>query len=361
MEATHPWSQTPRRVATTSTGCGRSPLDLLILYHVTISFQPWAALIFFPGNEETLAGLWIPMALVNVWRIPILFLISGMGVRFAMERRTWPALLKDRTLRILLPFVFGYFFVTPVGNFFAIRFFYGTNRYYPSNAHLWFLANIFIYFLLLLPLFYWFKRHPDNRFLRVVNHAWRRPGGLFLAVLPFLAEAWLVNPQQYAAYSETLHGYLLGSVCFFMGFVFIATGDAFWPAVARVRWPALGVAFALFLVRLAGYELEGPAWMVAVESTCWMLGLLGLGAHSLNRPSALLRYLSAAVYPVYIVHLPVQFALAYYLLPLPLPALPKYVLLLGGTFGVSFLLYELVLRRLRWLRPLFGMKLKTGG
>jgi hypothetical protein len=32
-------------------------------------------------------------------------------------------------------------------------------------------------------------------------------------------------------------------------------------------------------------------------------------------------------------------------------------LLLAGTFGVSLLLYEYALRRLKWLRPLFGMKL----
>jgi peptidoglycan/LPS O-acetylase OafA/YrhL len=59
---------------------------------------------------------------------------------------------------------------------------------------------------------------------------------------------------------------------------------------------------------------------------------------------------------VYIVHLPVQFTTAYFLLPLPLPAYLKLILLLVGTFGVSVLLYEYVLRRLKWIRPLFGMK-----
>ena len=78
-------------------------LALLIIYHTTISFQPWAVYIGFPQNEDTLEVLWIGMAMLNVWRIPILFLISGMGVRFAMERRDWKALLKDRTIRILVP------------------------------------------------------------------------------------------------------------------------------------------------------------------------------------------------------------------------------------------------------------------
>jgi hypothetical protein len=60
---------------------------------------------------------------------------------------------------------------------------------------------------------------------------------------------------------------------------------------------------------------------------------------------------------VYIVHLPIQFAICYFLLPLSLPAWWKLALLLVGTFGMSLLLYERVLRRLKWIRPLFGMKL----
>jgi len=90
-----------------------------------------------------------------------------------------------------------------------------------------------------------------------------------------------------------------------------------------------------------------------------MLAILGLGAVYLNRKSSLLRYLSAAVYPVYILHLPVQFALAYIILPLEMPAEAKLVLLLAGTFGICFVLYE-VIRRIKWIRPLFGIKFNRG-
>ena len=78
-------------------------MALLIVYHVVLCFQPWAALTGFPQNNPTLEGVWPFMAMINIWRIPILFLVSGMGVRFAMERRDWKQLLKDRTLRILIP------------------------------------------------------------------------------------------------------------------------------------------------------------------------------------------------------------------------------------------------------------------
>ena len=143
-----------------------------------------------------------------------------------------------------------------------------------------------------------------------------------------------------------------------MGFIFIATQDVFWPAVVRMRWMALAVASSLYLVRLLVFELqEDLQWLTALESMSWMLAILGFGSLYLNKPSRSLAYFSKAVYPVYIVHLPVQFTIAYFLLPLALPAYVELALLLAGTFGVSLLLYEFALRRLKWIRPLFGMKL----
>jgi len=62
-------------------------LELLIVYHAVLSFQPWAQYIFFIQNKPSLGGLWILMGPINLWRIPLLFMVSGMGVRFAMERR----------------------------------------------------------------------------------------------------------------------------------------------------------------------------------------------------------------------------------------------------------------------------------
>jgi len=96
---------------------------LLIFYHVVISFQPWGNLFAFPQNGESLEALWILMSLINVWRIPIVFMISGMGIRFAMKHRKWKALLKDRTVRILVPYVFGFSVVSPLNLYFASLFY----------------------------------------------------------------------------------------------------------------------------------------------------------------------------------------------------------------------------------------------
>jgi glucan biosynthesis protein C len=90
-----------------------------------------------------------------------------------------------------------------------------------------------------------------------------------------------------------------------------------------------------------------------------MLGILGLAAVHLNRPSKALAYLSKSVFPVYIVHFPIQYAISYYLMPVAISAMAKLGILLIGTFVGCFLIYEIV-RRIKWIRPLFGMKLERG-
>ncbi|SVC15058.1 uncharacterized protein METZ01_LOCUS267912, partial [marine metagenome] len=41
-------------------------LGLLIVYHVVVSFQPWAHYIFFIQNKQSLEWLWIFMGMINV-------------------------------------------------------------------------------------------------------------------------------------------------------------------------------------------------------------------------------------------------------------------------------------------------------
>jgi glucan biosynthesis protein C len=333
-------------------------LGLLILYHAVLGFMPDAKDIYFIGNEQTLEGLWVLMGMINVWRIPIVFMVSGMGVYFAMEHRAWKALLQDRTLRILVPLIFGSFFIAPISFYFAMKYYGMEVSYWANPAHLWFLANIYLYVILLLPLLSYLKSRPENGIVRFLTRAFRHPAGLYLLAVPIVVEALLVQPENYTVYYMNLHGFLLGMACFLTGFLFVSLKEVSWQAVQRVRTVALALAFLLYLVRLLLFKLEGPNALIAFESMSWMLAIFGYASVYLNKPSAKLNYLSKAVYPVYIVHLPMQFFFSYYIMTLALPALVKLVVLLSATYGASFLLYELAIKRIKWIRPLFGMKLR---
>ena len=86
---------------------------LLLVYHVAIAFQPWGLMIGFIVNTEPWVTLWIPMTMLNIWRIPILFFIAGIGVFYSFQNRNWHQLLKERALRIGIPFAIGFVFIAP--------------------------------------------------------------------------------------------------------------------------------------------------------------------------------------------------------------------------------------------------------
>lgn len=358
MEATPPVSTPPLPRRHDVDWLRTLALGLLIIFHILLSFQSWAVTAGVPQNDELLEE-WVPfISMLAVWRIPLLFMISGMGVRFAMERRDWKELLKERATRILLPFLFGTY---ALGTFFvwAMPYFGWSSEFIPTFGHLWFLLNIFLYVVWLIGILIYLKDNPNNPLLRFFSKIIQWPLGLFLFALPLMLEAWLVDPEYFSVYVDNVHGWLLGLICFFLGFVFISVQDVFWPAVERIRWPAFVAALSVYLVRLLVLGLqEELAWLTGFESMSWMLAAIGFGARYLNEPSRALAYLSKAVYPVYIVHMPVQFVFAYVLLPTGLSAYSKLGLLTAGTFGLSLFLYEFVLSRVKWVRPLFGIKLK---
>ncbi len=334
-------------------------IGLLLIYHTAIGFQPWGMMIGFITNEESWDVLWIPMAMLNVWRVPLLFFVSGMGVFFAMRHRGWKELLKERAVRIFLPFVFGTMAVFPISSWLWQRYYGFPETYGPHPGHLWFLGNIFAYVLLLTPLFFYLKRQGAERFRTWLRKLLSTPLGLVLVVLCFIAEYLIIRPWPYELYVLTWHGFFLGMLAFFFGYCFVLAGDTFWPMIIRWRWLFACVALVLFAIRIVHFQMNVPGYLLVTESQCWILSVMAFGSKYLNKPSAILRYLSEAAYPVYIVHMIILYLGASILLPMEINAPLKFVLMVLFTFGGCFGIYEFFIKRVNIVRVLFGMKPKA--
>ncbi|KPK82639.1 MAG: acyltransferase [Bacteroides sp. SM23_62_1] len=332
-------------------------IGLLIIYHIGIGFQPWGIFIGFIQNEESLDSLWAPMSMVNIWRIPLLFFVSGMGVSFAIRKRDWKQLLLERTRRIFLPFLFGIFFIVPIHLFLWQKYYGQDIRYSPDPSHLWFLANIFIYVILLSPLFFYLRRNENGIVNRWLKKMFEHPFGLLLIVVPFILEAVLVKPETYQMYAMTLHGFLLGLLAFFFGFTCIKSGNAFWQTTLQYRWFLLTVAVALFLIRAIVFDLSAPNYLMAIESNMWIFTVFGFGYKYLNHPGKILSYLSQGAYPIYIIHMIFLYLASFLIFPMKIPAILKFILVVVFTITGSFAFYDLVIKRAVFLRPLFGLKI----
>ena len=336
-------------------------IGLLLLYHVAIGFQSWGVMIGFIANPKPWASLWIPMTMLNVWRIPLLFFVSGMGVYFSLQNRNWKKLLRERASRILIPLVFGIVVIVPISIlilhlYYNIEFSYKILPYNPG--HLWFLGNIFVYVVFWSPVFFFLKKNEDGALARAIKKVFSHPLGLLTVFTAFVIEVLLVQPNPYELYAVTWHGFFLGLLAFFFGFCFVLSGAGFWKMIVRWRWFLLFAAIAFYGYRLTQPQMRVPGYLLAIESNLWIFSVLAFASRYLNQPSKTLTYLSQAAYPVYILHMIFLYSASWLIFPLDIPVPFQFILVLVVTAGGCLITYEFVVRRVNFIRPLFGLRRK---
>ncbi|NAS12454.1 acyltransferase family protein [Poritiphilus flavus] len=355
---------------------------LLILYHVGMFFVPWGWHI---KNNDIYGWLRYPMLFLNQWRLPILFVISGMGTYYALNKRSGKQFALERFVRLYIPLAVGMLLIVPPQVYFERlangQFQGGYLDFWPSRAfigiyaegnfswhHLWFLPYLFLFSLILIPAFLKLRNNPDNGLLRWIRRQMNKPFGLFWLIIPlYLAEAFLEPffPVTHALVGDwfTLVFYVF---LFFYGFLLMASRNNFWEIAAQRRRLFLKcgiVGFTVWLATILTFEDSTvrhftEAFLKVFNLWSWILAIFGYGARYLNKPSKLLAYCNEAVYPFYILHQTVTISIGYYLMDLNWGFVPKFLVLTLGTFGISWILYEFGIRRWRAIRPLFGLKVR---
>ena len=64
-------------------------------------------------SEALLTELRWPMSIAHRLRMPLLFVIAGAGLWFALRSRSGSEVLRERSLRLLLPALAGIFLIVP--------------------------------------------------------------------------------------------------------------------------------------------------------------------------------------------------------------------------------------------------------
>ncbi len=355
---------------------------LLIFYHTGMFFVEWEWHIKNNVISEAMEG---PMRFVSQWRMPLLFMISGAAVYFALQRRSAGSFAGERVQRILLPLAFGMFVVVPPqiyferltqGNAYSYVGFYPSVfefQPYPEGSfswhHLWYLAYIFVYSLVCLPLFrYWLSEKGRPQLLRFAAF-FAKPGWVFLPALWLLGGDLILReyfPEDTHALLDDWANHFKSLSLFVIGFGLVAQ-QSFIDAVAQQRRVSLGIGLVTATVLYARYWVQWPEDISEAEvilfrclsylnGWSWLLTILGFARTYLNFTSPALRYATEAVYPFYILHQTVIICLAYPMIEWALPVGVKFVVISLGTFGVCWLLYEGLIRRIAFLWPLFGLK-----
>lgn len=365
---------------------------LLILYH-------WA-MLYVAGEDwgwhikSTHLAEWVqaPMLFVNRWRMPLVFLVSGLSVHFLLRHATAGRFVLSRTARLLVPLVAGILLVVPIQPYvqgvmngqvepglpaFLARYFQGQT--WPEGAfdgwehgytwnHLWYLAYLWVYTLALAALLPLLRGGPGGR-LGMAFRALRGGRLLVLPALPFVAATLGLQPH-FEATGDLVNDWYRHAI-YFTAFLYgwwIGTDTGLWAEFARLRRPSLALALAVFAVYFALVELTPDEPGAGVVALIWTLRnvyvwlalctILGWAHALLDRPWPWLGWANEAVYPWYILHQSLTVLIAYWLVPLRWPAGVEAPAVLAGTVAGCWIGFA-VIRRVGWLRPLFGLRYRS--
>ncbi|UII19610.1 acyltransferase family protein [Fulvivirga ligni] len=348
---------------------------LLIFYHVGMFFVPWG---FHIKNNHLYSELVYPMWFLNQWRLPVLFIISGMGTYYALQKRTSKQFAWERIKRLLIPLMFGMLFIIPPQvyieriakqqfdgnylNFWINEAFIGV---YPEGNiswhHLWFLPYLLIFSLVLIPLFSYLKKNPDTKMISILRKLVANPLTIYTLTAPLLITEYLLNP--YFPVNHALVGdyYTIAHyiIIFLYGFLFITVQEQFWATVKRFRIHNLIIGVVCFSTLILIPESAPGAigsLVSVVNAWSWILTVFGFSARYLHVNSGLLKYCNKAVYPFYILHQTVMLILAYFVMDKDWGFISKATLMVMGTFAASWIIYEFIIRRIVFFQPLFGLK-----
>jgi glucan biosynthesis protein C len=334
-------------------------------------------------NAQTTLGATQFVEFMNMWMMPLFFILSGAAVYYSLKSRSAGSFLKERFFRIMIPwFVTGIFVMAPPqvylerlshgqfdGNFlqFIPHYFDGLygfgGNFAWAGMHLWYLMLLSVFSVILLPLFLPRIRTGFSP-LQSIAGKLGKPWVLPLLWVP-VAIAALLSGAVGLGFTEQMGSWdiLSYAMFFILGYILFASPglqeavkkQGGWFLLAAVVFSALHL-FLKFSVRPSFYE-DIDIRLLATWG--WIVGLFWLGGRFLNFTNRFLAHVNEMVLPFYILHQTVIVIVAYFVVQTGLAIPLKYSITAIISFAVIVALYELIVRRVGVLRFLFGMRRKA--
>jgi len=296
---------------------------------------------------------------MHQWRLAALFMISGMGTAFAFKRRSWGKFLIERLQRLLVPMIFGMWTIGFAGGIalgaidldnesvsdIGISLLYhilitSFIFWVPiigkiiALGHLWFLWNLFLYSLLMTPIFHYVQKNADGALARMFKSMFtaRFGIGVFMIIPLLLSSVEILFKPWIAGFLGSGYEWLWFLGFFIFGYSCIIAKSEYYSFLEKNRLKISGITILLTLmfvwIRIqqhnAGIPYIDGGWIEqgiihnqmtlfscfihSFHAWFWCLAVFSWGAHFLNKPSKNLAYMNQGVYPFYIVHMPITFA-----------------------------------------------------
>jgi len=350
----------------------------VFLFHSGRAFHQWD----WHVKDVTSPGFATVLGFMEMWMLPAIFLVSAAAIWYSLGYQKAGRFIWGKVLRLFVPLVFGIFILSPHqvylerfthGQFFG-SFFQWFPHYFEGlygleeggnfafhGMHLWYLMLLFMFSLLLLPLFLLLRSKVGRPIVRGIGSFLKIPGLIYLMGLLLAVPMAYINPEsilgirEFAGWNMVYYIIIL-----FFGYLIFAD-ERIQQAIIKQRFVSLIVAIALYVMLNWGLfiktriNLVGWWFQYTVSSWCFVLTILGFGMKYLTATGRFLHYGTEAVLPFYMLHQPIILLIAFWVVQIQIPILVKYLIIAILSFAGIMLLYEGV-RRVGVLRFFFGMK-----
>ena len=337
-------------------------------------------------NPATYFGMQVWTTFLANWLMPLIFVISGASLYYALGSRGARKFFEDKVKRLFVPLVVGIFTHVILGVYleritnhqftgslfeFIPHYFQGWYGFGGNFAwmglHLWYLLVLFVYSLLFYPLFSWLRAGLGKRPLEVFSGFLALPGAMYLLGLPVAILLVVLNPREFTGMRDFGGWPLIVYVLFFLYGFIIVSHDGLQMRIQQFRWVSLAAGILCISSLLVLWASQGdPAFgssrylqvfgIYGLSSWCWILAFFGFGFRHFTQNKPILAYASEAVLPFYILHQTILLSVGYYVTRWAIPDPVKFFSISLSSFIITMLLYEFLIRRSIFLRFLFGMK-----
>ena len=341
-----------------------------VVFHAALAHSPLMHMIWPPADAGRSVFVDAVAWFLHTFRMPLFFVVAGYFAALLVARRGIGGLFRNRCARVLLPlllflpivlFSMHWLTVEAAGNVMHpspalawIRGYIDEHGALPSApgwAHLWFL-----FYLLLFTVLAWAASALELG--RIGNRIANLHPGWLAALVPLLLAPALASigiPWPAPEFViPALWALAFFGVYFALGYQLFHRVDMLerLRPLSPVLLVAAVAAYALLFWSTDGFVANRPAtlrhFLHALLEACagfWMtLWCLLAARRWLAGRNATMRWLADASYWVYLVHLPLLFAIQYRLLDLQLHWTTKFAIATVTTLALSFASYQLLVR-----------------
>jgi hypothetical protein len=322
--------------------------------------------------------------------MPLLLFISGAGTYMALGKRTPGQFAGERFKRLFVPLAFGMFVVVPPQIFFEhIKEYDGYGDFYktvfnfipyPEGSfswhHLWFVAYLFVFSLIALPLLAYLRSERSLRFRKKMSQILTTPAGILLIPSGFTLITQIILRPYFPDETHDLindWGFFTFYFSFFLFGMLCYSNPDLWKSIgANRKYLLVAAVFVLvpfYITYFHFREILVLPWSLDTVETIFdvisiflswftVITVIAYGQHYLHRPHPWLKHFNEGLYPFYILHQSVIIAIGYYVCQLPWGIFAKFWTVSFLTLASCIGFYFLIIRPFNIMRFFFGMKMK---